>query len=209
MELIKTADGSLTAYSKIYDEHYHSLSGAWEEAQKKHVEAIGIGDGYRILDFCFGLGYNSIAAMVGHKDLQITGLEIDKEIVAAIGSLTEPACYSAYFNLLAELPVTNRLKDNNNNEINIIWGDAAFTVQKLPDNYFHAVFFDPFSPQKLPALWTEEIFAGIYAKMRRHGRLSTYTCSKRIRKIMRSVGFEVSDGPIVGRKNPATIAVKG
>ncbi len=90
MQFIKTKDGSLTAFNERYQEHYHTLSGALEEAFEKHVNAICVEDGFHILDFCFGLGYNSIAATKGHKNLNIIGLENDIKIIKAIKNLSVP-----------------------------------------------------------------------------------------------------------------------
>ena len=81
MEYKITQDGSLTVFNPLYKEHYHSISGAFEEAQQKHVEALGIEDNMNILDFCFGLGYNSIVALKNHKNIEIIGLENDINIL--------------------------------------------------------------------------------------------------------------------------------
>jgi len=38
LEIVQSEDGSFTAYSKKFDEHYHSLKdGAYTEALYKHV----------------------------------------------------------------------------------------------------------------------------------------------------------------------------
>jgi tRNA U34 5-methylaminomethyl-2-thiouridine-forming methyltransferase MnmC len=40
------------------------------------------------------------------------------------------------------------------------------------------------------------------------GKLSTYSCAVKIRKNLANANFEVIDGPIIGRRSPATIAIK-
>ena len=57
-------------------------------------------------------------------------------------------------------------------------------------------------------MWSEEIFQKIYNKMKSEAKLSTYSCAGRVRKNMISAGFKVIDGPVVGRRSPATIAIK-
>ena len=57
-------------------------------------------------------------------------------------------------------------------------------------------------------MWSEEIFQKVYKKMKPGGKLSTYSCAKWIRANMESAGFIVMDGPRIGRKSPATIAIK-
>ena len=81
MKLVETKDGSFTVFNESLNEHYHSLSGALEEAFEKHVKPLQIKSGMKLLDFCFGIGYNSIAALYGHKNIEITALEIDLKIV--------------------------------------------------------------------------------------------------------------------------------
>jgi chorismate dehydratase len=208
MQFIKTQDGSYTVFNQEYQEHYHTISGALEEAFEKHVNAIGVENGFHILDFCFGLGYNSIIATKKHKKLQIVGLENDIEIIEAIKELevsTEIKNeFTAFRNLAEELEIT----DDNNNTIKLIIGDALVSLDSLPKDYFDCVFFDPFSPGKQPEMWSRKVFQKVYNIMKPGAKLSTYSCAKSVRQNIIAAGFKVTDGPIVGRKSPATIAVK-
>lgn len=208
MKLVKTNDGSFTAFSEVAGEHYHTISGAIEEAFEKHVNALGIENGMRILDFCFGLGYNSIAACKGHINLQIIGLENDIIIIEAMKDTEIPEILKTEFAPFRNIAENMDVTDNNNNRIKILLGDALQKINELPDGKFDRVFFDPFSPKKQPEMWSEEIFQKIYCKMKNGAKLSTYSCAKQIRKNMISAGFKVMDGPIVGRRSPATIAEK-
>jgi len=64
MQKIKTKDNSVTFLSKQYNETYHSISGAKEEAVKKFVDPCKFLFNKKhldVLDICFGLGYNSAA----------------------------------------------------------------------------------------------------------------------------------------------------
>ncbi|MBT5419293.1 MAG: hypothetical protein HOK80_00225, partial [Candidatus Cloacimonetes bacterium] len=98
--------------------------------------------------------------------------------------------------------------DSNNNRIQVLLGDALQKIDDLPNDVFDRVFFDPFSPKKQPEMWSKELFQKIYSKMRVGAKLSTYSCAKQVRKNMMNAGFKVIDGPIIGRKSPATIAIK-
>ena len=60
MKLVKTDDGSYTYYNEEFEEHYHTKSGAIEEAFEKHVNAVGVSDGMKILDFCFDRFYCNV-----------------------------------------------------------------------------------------------------------------------------------------------------
>lgn len=208
IKLKPTKDGSSTAYNSKFDETYHSVSGAWEEAMEKHVLALGVEDGMQILDFCFGLGYNSLAATYMHKNLKITALEIDPEIVRIMNKIIVPDYIEASFRLFAGLINSPELTDENNNTIKLVLGDATKSVHTLSSNTFERVFFDPFSPGKHPQMWSEEVFAAVFKAMKPGAKLSTYSCAGRVRRAMKAVGFEVIDGPTVGRRSPATIAIK-
>jgi len=208
MKLVKTKDGSYTAFSEVAGEHYHTISGAIEEAFEKHVNALGIENGMQILDFCFGLGYNSIAACKDHANLQIIGLENDIKILEAMKDIEIPEILKTEFDSFRNIAESLDVTDNNNNRIQILLGDALLRIDELPDGIFDRVFFDPFSPKKQPEMWSEKIFQKIYNKMKNGAKLSTYSCAKQVRHNMTSVGFKVIDGPIIGRRSPATIAVK-
>jgi tRNA U34 5-methylaminomethyl-2-thiouridine-forming methyltransferase MnmC len=208
MKQMKTKDGSFTFYNEIFQEYYHSVSGALEEAVEKHVKPLNIEDGMKILDFCFGLGYNSIVATKGHKNLKITGLEVDLKIIAEIKFLEVPEEIKTEFFRFRDLAEKLEIKDENNNLIKLIIGDALHTIDQLPDIYYDRVFFDPFSPGKQPEMWSEEIFKKIHKKLKPGGTISTYSCARWIRKNMKKANFIILDGPVVGRKSPGTIGVK-
>jgi len=208
MLFIKTKDSSFTVFNERYKEHYHTLSGALEEAFEKHVNAIGVEDGFHILDFCFGLGYNSISATKGRKNLYIVGLENDFEIIKAIKYLNVPKEIKKEFSAFRNLAEKIKITDENNNTIKLILGDAFLIIDQLPKDIFDRVFFDPFSPKKQPEMWNKEIFQKVFALMKPGAKLSTYSCAKMVRENMKAAGFVVMDGPIIGRKSPATIAVK-
>jgi tRNA U34 5-methylaminomethyl-2-thiouridine-forming methyltransferase MnmC len=208
MKLIETKDGSFTAFNAKYDETYHSISGAEEEAFEKHVKALGLEDEMRILDFCFGLGYNSLAATTMASDLEITALENDIEIIREMKNINLPEKLGTKFKTFSRLAEQTETTDSDGNTINLIIGDATKKIKELPENYFDRVYFDPFSPKKQPEMWTEEVFRDVFFVMKNGGKLSTYSCAKSVRTNMTAAGFQIKDGPSVGRKSPATIAEK-
>ncbi|MDY6915685.1 MAG: MnmC family methyltransferase [Candidatus Cloacimonadota bacterium] len=207
-KIVTTQDGSETVYNQKLDEHYHSISGAVEEAFEKYVKPLGINDGMCILDYCFGLGYNSIAAIHNHCNLQIIALEKDIEIVRTMKKMNLPASISLKYKMFSDLAEKRTVHDSDNNFIKLILGDVFETLPKLPNSFFDRVFFDPFSPSKQPEMWNLQIFKWVYEKLKPGGKLATYSCAKLVRNNMRYTGFKVYDGPKIGRKSPSTIAVK-
>jgi len=221
MKQVVTKDDSITFYNEEFKEHYHSQSGAAEEAVKKFVEPTNIKElaktgEVKILDICFGLGYNSAAAIDAiftvNKDckIEIIGLENDEEIFEVIKTITTP--FTSY-HLILKL-AHNELLDliEENIHIGIMGGDAKDSVNALGKNEkvigtFDLVFLDPFSPKVCPELWTTEFFIAIKKLMKKGAYLTTYSCASSVRKNLTEAGFTVKDGPIVGRRSPSTITI--
>ena len=61
------------------------------------------------------------------------------------------------------------------------------------------VFFDPYSPKRMPELWTPEVFRLLFEQMAAGGVLTTYSCARRVRAAMRQAGFTVQDSSDIGR----------
>ncbi|MBW3011389.1 tRNA (5-methylaminomethyl-2-thiouridine)(34)-methyltransferase MnmD [Candidatus Woesearchaeota archaeon] len=217
-----TEDGSVTFISKKYDEAYHSLTGAREEAFKKYAEPCKIKElakkgNISILDFCFGLGYNTAAALdVALKEnpnckITVVALEIDEEILAQIDKLTPEIDHYDIIKKLSrqegKIKEIKETSENKNIHIKLLVGDARETLDLIQEK-FDAVFFDPFSPKKCPELWTEEIFAKVNKLMNKDAILATYSCAGEVRRNMKEAGFKVVDGPIVRRWSPGTLAIK-
>lgn len=205
-----TRDGSPTFHSSEYDETYHSTGGALTEADKKYSEACGIErmEEADILDICFGLGYNSAAAInrFRGKRISIVGLEQNQGIVDEIVRMGDeyPFRCAEIMRKVAEEKEYHDIKTS----VKLIMGDARETIKDLNDNSFDCVFLDPFSPKKCPELWTEEFFLEIYRVLRREGKVATYSCARVVRDNFRSAGFTVRDGPVIHRRGPATVAEK-
>jgi hypothetical protein len=214
MEKVLTADGSVTFRNESVDEIYHTKSGAVEEAIEKYakpcnIERLSKKGILRILDICFGLGYNSAAAidLALHANpgcsIEIVGLENDKQILK-LTSAVNPGfkCYS-----LIQKAATLLTAHEGSVKLNIVLGDARVMINSIEPG-FDAVFLDPFSPKKAPELWTEDFFRDIHEVMKKQAVLATYSCARTVRDNLRSAGFVVKDGPVIGRRSPATLAVK-
>ncbi len=203
----------MTFHNEKFDEDYHCLAGAASEARIKFVEPCLINvlakKGYiSILDVCFGLGYNSAAAIDAalkvNPDckIRIIGLENDENLFELIKQIKTP--FKSY-KLIQKLDKFNLLIIDNNIQIKIILGDARDSIKTINEK-FHAVFLDPFSPKKCPELWTKEFFSDIKNVMKPGSILATYSCATHVRDKLRELGFKVKDGPIFGRKSASTVA---
>jgi len=219
--IIRTEDGSITFFSPDWKEHYHTKSGARLEAQKKFVEPSGLNrklqtSNLKLLDVCFGLGNNTLAALCetdtpvchSHK-LDITALEMDKRVVRAAAEFfqcleTDPVDWKKVLSKL----YSHSSFITQNSSLSIRWGDARWLIQGLGDESFDIVFHDPFSSQHCPELWTVEFFQQLYRVMKPDGVLLTYSSSLPVRGAMREAGFLIGETKPGHQMGNGTIAAK-
>ena len=142
-------DGSYTAYSKEYDEHYHSTrDGALHESLTKHViPALRMKqneDEINILDICFGLGFNTLATIYYAKKnniktkINIYSPELDSDLVKSLKSFIYPKEFNEFKKLILSL-VENGFYDDEYLHIEIFLGDAREYILNFEDNKFEFV----------------------------------------------------------------------
>ncbi len=214
---IITADNTETFLNTDVNECYHSQTGAVEEALQKYAVPCKIRElarkkgSIRILDFCFGLGYNSAMAISEALEenpdceIEVIGLEKDSLILEKIQAVNPPISFYKHYKQL-RLP---RLEFRHGKvQIKVILGDARETTKQLADNYFDAVFYDPFSPKTSPEMWEVPLFQDIWRVMKESALLATYSCARMARENMSRAGLVYEEGPVVGRRGPGTVAWK-
>ncbi len=216
LQKILTADNTETFMNLQIKESYHSQTGAVEEALKKYavpckIKELAKSGKIRILDVCFGLGYNSAMAIdVALEEnpsceIEVIGLEYDPTILEKIQEVNPPIRSFKQYKRLAPSQLSFQEK---NVDVTVILGDARETIKKLAESSFDAVFFDPFSPKTAPHMWQIPFFEQTYRVMKNSAILATYSCARMARENMAKAGFLYDDGPIVGRRGPGTIATK-
>lgn len=195
-----TEDGSFTAFSKRFNEHYHSTKdGAINESMQKHIlPAASIHKGkneLHILDICFGLGFNTLATIhyytknAPETKLFIHSPEIDKELVASLSRFAYPKELLPYKEIIDTL-VKKNLYKKRNISVELFLGDAREYV-KYFENRFDIVYQDAFSPAHNPTLWTVEYFRDIAKAMKKNGVLTTYSTALTTRLALYKNGFVI------------------
>ena len=214
-----TADGSFTLFSEDFGEWFHSREGAYTEAYTTYVQATDLAQLARagqitLLDVCYGLGYNSAAALTTLQQVNpgatchLVGLELDPRVPqqALTQGLLSPWPEPVQ-RVLAQLarggvyyhhPLTARL----------CLGDARQTIQTLVQEGFQAdvIFFDPFSPPHCPELWTVEFIQQVARCLAPQGRLATYSCAAAVRTALGLAGLALGPTLASGRRWPGTLA---
>lgn len=214
-----TADGSFTFFSPEFGETFHSHFGAREEAERKFVEPTQLfrkaqQPKLKILDICYGLGYNTAAALATIRQrnpdcvVELVGLELDPHVPqCAIAENLLNSWPQAIVEILTEL-ATDRQLNQPNISAQLLIGDARQTIQQILTEGFaaDAIFLDPFSPPSCPQLWTVEFFRLVAQCLKSTGYLATYSCSAAVRTALIEVGLTIGSTPPVGRRSPGTIA---
>ncbi len=215
-----TQDGSYTFFSQEYQEAFHSAFGAKQEAEVRYIQPCLIKQlaakqsTIRLLDICYGLGYNSAAAL---EAIWAVNSECQVELIALEIALDVPQ-QTVNYNLLAEWqhPVPQLLaklakqlvvKDEFL-QAKLVLGDARQTISSIIQSGWQAdaIFLDPFSPPKCPQLWTVEFISLVAQCLTPQGRLATYSCSAAVRTALVLAGLNIGSITGIGRKSPGTIA---
>jgi tRNA U34 5-methylaminomethyl-2-thiouridine-forming methyltransferase MnmC len=218
-----TGDGSFTFFSAEFGEAFHSHFGARQEAREKFAIPTQLAEKssnpiLRIVDVCYGLGYNTASALetiwaVNPKcRVEWVGLEFNAAVPkAAIAHHLFESCRSPIPQILAQLATPqagDRLANGDNFQGKLLIGDARQTIQEVIQSNFlaDAIFLDPFSPPNCPQLWTVEFLQFLTYCLKPTGRLATYSCSAAVRTALMAAGLQIGSTPPVGRRSPGTIA---
>ena len=187
MKVIRTKDNSLTVYNEDYKECYRALDGALTESFNKFILPCKIKDNFKILDICFGLGYNIACSLSVAKNLKIISLE--KEIPLIIQTLEVPKKIEKEYEILRKLAKELVHKDDSFN-IKIILGNATETIKSVNEK-FDAIFLDPFSLRKNPELWQVSFLKELKRRIKDKGILSTYSTAVPVRSSLIEAGFKI------------------
>jgi len=200
MPVIKTTeDGSHTLFSPIVNECYHSQHGAIQESEHIFIKAGWeqcSKEDIRIFEVGFGTGLNAFLTLLkaeeDNKKVHYTALEyypVENEIVEKLN----------YFDFLAEGRKADFLKLHA-----VSWNKQEkitpyFTLEKIkadfteyePSDSHDLFYFDAFSPEKQPEMWTQECFESLYAHANSDAVLVTYCSKGVVRRAMQAAGFKV------------------
>ena len=200
MQWVQSEDGSFTAYSSEYDEHYHSTKdGALNESLKKHIEpafALHKGKNHlKIIDICFGLGFNTLLSLY-YRDtyfpditLEIYSPELDGDLVASLVDFPYPEIFEPYLNVITDIATLGGYEDERT-QITVAITDARMALREL-DGVWDVCYQDAFSPSVNPLLWTREYFADVARLMGHEGIVTTYSIALAIRMGLHENGFNV------------------
>ncbi len=191
-------DGSYTAYSKEYDEHYHSTKdGALSESLYKHIiPAYKLTQGkdeLHILDICYGLGFNTLTTIFYYKKyapekrLFICSPELDRSLVQSLANFNYPQEFASLREIIEAISRDGIYRDETLT-IEVFLGDAREYIKRFQKK-FDVVYQDAFSPSVNPMLWTKEYFTDIKNAIKNDGIITTYSTALKTRLALYENGF--------------------
>ena len=216
-----TKDGSYTFYSEEFQEGFHSSHGAKQEAELKFIQPCRSGEiatqqsKICLLDICYGLGYNSAAALDAiwavnpECQIDLIALEFNADVPRnAIRHQLVNQWRSPIPQLLSRLGTTT-VVNSERLQAKLLLGDARQTIQQVCQTRWQAdaIFLDPFSPPKCPQLWTVEFLELVTQCLKPQAIMATYSCAAAVRAALLQIGLHIGSTEIaIGTKSPGTVA---
>lgn len=245
LTLTPTQDGSLTLFDAGTHQHYHNRAGAFTEALKNYVLPSNIistsqhESEIRLLDVCYGLGYNSwvlINTLLKERiqknikkpmAIHINAIEANPLLFSLSTALLEQPCYHAlqehcqkdFEQLTQAFDTIATAKENHHtvetpfeNNLTVYWHIATQDLRKvvptLQQGAYELIFHDPFSPNKMPELWTSDLFKHYFSLLKPTGAMLTYSLAAAVRAGLLEAGFQLYKSEAVGDKAGGTLAFK-
>ena len=208
--LVKTYDGSNTLFSKKYKQHFHDVrTGAVKEALTKHIiPSFEYHKKYnkkslKILDICFGLGYNTLATIYYIRKnsldikIQLYSPELDFKLINSLKEFEYPQEFEELKPIIQEL-CTNRVYKNESLNIDLFIGDAREYIKTLDE--IDIVYQDAFSSEVNSELWSVEYFKDIYNATSKDCIITTYSIATNVRLSLYEAGFEIYEINPTGKR---------
>jgi tRNA U34 5-methylaminomethyl-2-thiouridine-forming methyltransferase MnmC len=202
IELITTKDGSHSLYRPDLDEQYHSVFGAVQESMHIFIthglEALQK-ENIQIFEVGFGTGLNVLLTYIKtiqpEKEVKYYSIEkfpLSFEIIRQLNysSILSPESPG----LFSDIHTSEWGKDIQFGRFTLHKVHADLLEYSIPSGN-DLVYFDAFSPEKEPGLWSERIFSRIYDSMKAGGVFVTYSAKGEVRRRLLSVGFKVEKLP--------------
>jgi len=205
--IIPTADGSNTLFNETIGENYHSKHGALQESKHvfidaglKHAANCFPGQTISILEIGFGTGLNFLmtAAYNDEQQLKIsyTGIEAYPLTKEALTSTQ----YSQYvsetlwdsFIQNYDKALTTAVSITENLELTV----PHITLQSfISPKLFDLIYFDAFSVQHQPEMWSDEIIGLVCSFIKPGGIFVTYAITGKLKRALKSFGMQIEKLP--------------
>lgn len=202
-KIFLTEDGSKTLFNETIGEHYHSTRGALQESKHVfldaglvHAASLFPGEHISILEVGFGTGLNFLVSMdycLKHKiPLRYTGIEAFP--------ITQDELLSTDYQKHVSQPLWDSFSANYSRCIDnrvTLFPEQSLEILKMaladvPSlNTFHLVYYDAFSLQYQPEMWSDEIIEHTASFLRPGGVFVTYAITGNLKRALKNLGFKI------------------
>ncbi len=197
-----TSDGSHTIMHHQLNQTYHSRHGALQESLHVFIEAglrpaMQSNQSLSIFEFGFGTGLNAWLTAIEsasnnfpiyYETIEAFPVEEALWRMLNFGTLKYNHADAGLLTKLHEAPWETFTEIHPFFQIKKL--HCSF-VEYQPSSLFDLIYFDAFSPNAQPELWTVAVFEKLYGMMNEGGLLTTYCSKSYVRRNMQAAGFVV------------------
>jgi len=203
-KLVITNDGSHSIFNPEVNETYHSKHGAIVEAEYVFIKnglLVEKKKQFNILEVGFGTGLNALLTAQKAQQKEITinyhGIELYPVAKESYSQLNFTELIGEEKSKLLQLHECEWEKEHVINNFFRLTKNEIALENYTSKTKFDIIYFDAFSPEKQPELWTAEVFQNMYNLLNEDGFLVTYCAKGVVKRTMKAVDFEiiVLDGP--------------
>lgn len=214
LKIVVTEDGSHTIYDEEKREHYHSTHGAVQESNHIFIQygllpKLKPDAHINILEVGFGTGLNCLLsyAELAQYNLflkqinpcRITYHAIEPHPISSdlAGSLnyTASGLNPDLDKTFAGMHEVNEGRICLSGAFELRRYKSLFQDSKDTGYHYDLVYFDAFSPQTEPSLWTREVFERLFNVMNRDAFMVTYCSKGVVRRMLLECGFRIERLP--------------
>ncbi|MBU2996884.1 tRNA (5-methylaminomethyl-2-thiouridine)(34)-methyltransferase MnmD [Cellulophaga baltica] len=203
-KIIKTSDGSTTIQIVDWNEQYHSIHGAIQEAYHVFIKnglSLFENESIAILEIGFGTGLNAIITSIESEKrnlkIDFVGVEaypVNNEEILQLNYLEE-LNVPDYKDQFTEMHASEWGKPCEISETFSLTKQQKFFIDIKDVDAYNLIYFDAFGARVQPELWTEDIFLIMFKALKKNGVLVTYAAKGSVRRAMQAVGFQVERLP--------------
>ena len=205
--IIQTADGSNTLFNETIGENYHSKHGALQESLhvfvaaglKKAIENTAA-QPLSVLEVGFGTGLNYLLSLNHCVEQQVsmhyTGIEA---FPISMTELTSTA-YDQYIPEAIWQALIHHYEAAIDQQVNLFENQqleiAHRTLADFSSNTaFDLIYFDAFSVQHQPEMWTDEVIAHTCSFLKPGGIFVTYAITGNLKRALKKAGLSIEKLP--------------
>jgi len=218
--LTKTADGSNTLFNEIIGEHYHSAHGALQESKHVFIKA-GLeyvidknpGKAIKVLEIGFGTGLNFLLSFAHCEEKKINLYYKGVEAFPLTIDVIEQTDYNKYIaKELWQKFINNYEKALTQQQNLSLYCELTIAHTTLvnfkSEDLFDIVYYDAFSVQHQPEMWTDEMIAHACSFIKPNGVFVSYAITGNLKRAVKACGFTIEKLPGAPGKREMLRAVK-